>query len=229
MILTEYVIYRGKKKSVKDLSPTSGYKVDVQCPECKKIRNVHYSSICRAGHTMCQSCSARNKMGKILDIGSKYNRLTILKPSTKTGYSVCECECGTIKEIDNYQITTGGTKSCGCLLTEHIKSVTQNPIGEDHWNWKGGITCERNSIMSQIEYKQWREDVFERDKYTCQKCNRVGRNLHAHHIHSFSKYPELRLEVDNGITLCQACHKEFHKINGFDTDQNQLDEFLNEI
>ena len=30
--------------------------------------------------------------------------------------------------------------------------------------------------------------------------------IEAHHILSFTKYPELRYQVNNGITLCQAHH-----------------------
>jgi len=61
------------------------------------------------------------------------------------------------------------------------------------------------------EYKQWRSEVFKRDKYICQHCKRNGGLIQAHHIKSFSKYKELRFEVSNGITLCEECHKEEHK------------------
>lgn len=59
-------------------------------------------------------------------------------------------------------------------------------------------------------YKQWRASVFERDKYTCQKCGQVGGVLNAHHIKEHSEYFELRLSVGNGITYCESCHKEEH-------------------
>lgn len=64
------------------------------------------------------------------------------------------------------------------------------------------------------DYKKWRIDVFNRDFFTCQCCGQVGGILNAHHIKEFSKYPELRFKVDNGITLCKSCHKEIHKKKG---------------
>ncbi len=58
------------------------------------------------------------------------------------------------------------------------------------------------------KYKNWRLSVFERDGYTCQDCRITGIYLEAHHIKSWSKYPELRYKVSNGLTLCLDCHKK---------------------
>lgn len=65
-----------------------------------------------------------------------------------------------------------------------------------------------------VDYKRWRKVVFVRDKYTCRRCFKKGGKLHSHHIVSFSDYPEFRFDSDNGITLCEKCHKEFHKLYG---------------
>lgn len=74
--------------------------------------------------------------------------------------------------------------------------------------WKGGISPINKRIRRSLEYLEWRESVFKRDNWTCQNCNaRDGRELHPHHIKSFSKYPELRFELSNGLTLCIGCHK----------------------
>ena len=69
-----------------------------------------------------------------------------------------------------------------------------------------------------IEYKQWRQAVFERDDYTCQDCgdhNYKGRKqtlrLHPHHEKPFATYPESRYDISNGVTLCTKCHRKRHK------------------
>nr|WP_246593661.1 HNH endonuclease [Evansella tamaricis] len=61
------------------------------------------------------------------------------------------------------------------------------------------------------KYKEWRNSVFVRDDYTCQKCGKRGGDLNAHHIKPFSTHINLRFEVSNGLTLCSKCHKHVHK------------------
>lgn len=58
------------------------------------------------------------------------------------------------------------------------------------------------------EYRLWRISVIRRDK-VCQCCGSHKRRQ-AHHIEDGSHNPELRFEVDNGITLCWGCHSQFH-------------------
>ncbi len=81
--------------------------------------------------------------------------------------------------------------------------------GEKSNLWKGGISAitrkERTNFMDTLEYKDWRRKVFERDNYTCQICGIRGGNLRANHIKKYADYPELRLTVDNGITICRNC------------------------
>lgn len=64
------------------------------------------------------------------------------------------------------------------------------------------------------KYYNWRIKVLERDHYKCQHCSSKN-NLHAHHIKRFVDYPELRFDINNGLTLCKSCHIEIHKNNGF--------------
>jgi len=103
-----------------------------------------------------------------------------------------------------------------------IRKMAEDRMGEKHWNWKGGITA-RTRDLEKREWRIWRKQVFERDNYTCQKCNTVGWELHPHHIQNYSQYPELRYVVDNGVTLCKDCHYDFHSLFG------QINNCLNQI
>jgi hypothetical protein len=79
--------------------------------------------------------------------------------------------------------------------------------GNKHPNWKGGITSLNKSIRNSPEYEQWRQEVFQRDNFTCQKCGHRGGELQADHIKPFFCFSELRLDINNGRTLCKKCHR----------------------
>jgi len=110
---------------------------------------------------------------------------------------------------------------------EHRKKMSEIRRGERGSNWQGGITKENRKIRSGIEFRLWRESVFARDNWICQKCKVKGGILHPHHIKNFFQYPELRFAIDNGITFCKDCHEKFHKIYGYENNTpEQLEEFL---
>jgi len=77
--------------------------------------------------------------------------------------------------------------------------------GKKNPNWKGGIQQIKRP-RDTTRYKTWRLKVFQRDKYTCQKCGQVGGKLEAHHIKSWKQFPKLRFKIKNGKTLCFKCH-----------------------
>ena len=58
------------------------------------------------------------------------------------------------------------------------------------------------------EYRAWRTAVFVRDDFTCRSCGLRGGALNADHIKPFATHPELRLDLDNGRTLCVPCHRQ---------------------
>lgn len=102
-------------------------------------------------------------------------------------------------------------------ISKSLTGRSTGRIGEKCNFWKGGKTSDYKQIKNSIKYKNWRRAVFERDNYTCQKCGAkngkgVGKTiiLHPHHIKEFAKYPNLRFETNNGITLCIDCHKKEH-------------------
>jgi len=91
--------------------------------------------------------------------------------------------------------------------------------GSANANWEGGKTADNKRIRNSFEYRLWREAVFTRDNYTCIWCgarngNGVSVILHADHIKPFAYFPELRLALDNGRTLCKSCHSTTDSYQG---------------
>lgn len=90
--------------------------------------------------------------------GEKYGRYTIIKEVEKRNgkrYILCECTCGTLKEVNLYSLRNGSTKSCGCLLREtkkHLKTHGQ-------WNkpiygvWRGMI--QRCTNPNNFQFKNY--------------------------------------------------------------------------
>ena len=60
------------------------------------------------------------------------------------------------------------------------------------------------------QYHEWRMACLDRDNWKCQHCDKT-KELNIHHKKAYKDYKELRLDVDNGITLCQLCHIREHK------------------
>jgi len=88
------------------------------------------------------------------------------------------------------------------------RKMSQSARGSLAPNWKGGISRANLIIRGSLDYRLWREAVFQRDNWTCQKCGNRGGDLEAHHIKPFAYFPDLRFEVSNGQTLCRKCHQE---------------------
>ena len=99
-------------------------------------------------------------------------------------------------------------------LPKRFKKSKKNQQSKRSWEkqvfagWKD--TPEQAAFRRSPEYQQWRIIVLERDKYTCQHCEQTGGRLVVHHVKTFKMNPELRLEPDNGIVLCNNCHEKLH-------------------
>lgn len=94
-------------------------------------------------------------------------------------------------------------------MPKHCRACSEKyRSGPNNANWKGGITPENKQARASAAYAEWRTSVFTRDKYTCVWCGQRGGKLHADHIKPFSTHHHLRFDVNNGRTLCVACHKK---------------------
>ena len=102
---------------------------------------------------------------------------------------------------------------------ERVRQSLLGRVGELARNWQGGKTDIQIIVRYSKRMREWRDAIFQRDDYTCQQCGAKCGNgktvkLNAHHIKSFSKYPELRFELSNGITLCEDCHRKSKDYGG---------------
>lgn len=103
----------------------------------------------------------------------------------------------------------------------------ESMLGENHPNWKPDREDdERLRRREFAEYYDWRRNVFQRDDFTCQLCENKGVTLVTHHLNSWNWAKDQRLDLDNGITLCEDCHLDFHKTYGFgDNTKEQFEEY----
>lgn len=111
---------------------------------------------------------------------------------------LCQClYCGNLFETYISKVSSGHTKSCGCL--------------KKYW---GQTKCVRrsldengNSVSGKINL--WRKTILNRDSYECQICCDDFR-LTTHHLNSWNWAINERFDINNGITLCLKCHLDFH-------------------
>ena len=67
-----------------------------------------------------------------------------------------------------------------------------------------------NMTISQVKWYllRWSQAVRNRDKNICQNCG--DKAVNSHHIIHKKTYPQLMLNINNGISLCKKCHDECH-------------------
>lgn len=100
--------------------------------------------------------------------------------------------------------------------------------GENNPLWNPNITDDERIIKRHyLEYEHFIKDVLKRDNYICQITGQVGQKLNVHHLNGYNWDKENRTNVDNGITLSEKIHHEFHDIYGYGNNtKTQFIEFI---
>lgn len=128
------------------------------------------------------------------------------------------------KEIDiyerDYKLRDNHYCNKECASKHHGELFS----GEKHPRWNFDLTENERLIGRKVEgYNKWRNDVFDRDCYTCVVSGKCGGKLNVHHLYSYDTYEEFRMELWNGVTLSEDIHKEFHSKYGY--GNNTLEQF----
>ena len=160
-----------------------------------------------------------NKAVNRIILECKYCGLEWFDYPSRINRVYCSKRC---KALHSNNLFKKGNAMClGRKLTEEHKqkiavahkgksrpNISRSKLGSKNPNWKGGTSPASKIIRRSRPFIEWRNQVFERDDYTCRECGSRGGELHPHHIKSFALYPELRFDLNNGVTLCDPCHRK---------------------
>lgn len=87
-------------------------------------------------------------------------------------------------------------------------NALNKPRGKDHPRWiKDRTKIKRQKERGGTLHHQWSRNVKERDDYRCRLSSKeCSGKIISHHIRSWKDYPNLRYDINNGITLCHFHH-----------------------
>lgn len=165
--------------------------IDVICPVCKSETYRYPSQIAR-GYIYCSKKCWYSVLGE----KQKQNPLQIEHLKR-------------IRGLRDYSDPVARKNHSDAAKKARREGKMKPRYGADSNLWRGGIATLQNIQRQTPEYKAWRTAVYTRDGFACILCDRT-KNLHAHHIKSFSKFPDLRTVIDNGVTVCRGCHSNIH-------------------
>ena len=169
----------------------------------------------------------RNKWRKLtVPRGTKIEVKVEDLPKGSMAKIICDCDnCGKIMETSysNYtKYNHDGKYYCQQCASKIFNS------GENCNLWNPNLTDEEREIKRHYpEYNEFVKKVLARDNYTCQCCGKYGKSFEVHHLDGYDWCVDKRTDETNGITLCKACHKNFHSIYGFgDNTKEQFEEWI---
>jgi 5-methylcytosine-specific restriction endonuclease McrA len=173
----------------------------------REYRQKHLEEIRRQDRVRC---AKRRETEEYKDYHKNYSFEHNKTEQTQDPHFIICPECGEVRRYAIGRILTHLTN--GMCRKCYYKSLK----GKEPWN-KGMRTrpiAERPYRESRwgVDYAEWHNECLRRDWYHCQICESKER-LEVHHVKAYKDYPQERLNLDNGITLCKKCHLEVHNLN----------------
>lgn len=104
---------------------------------------------------------------------------------------------------------------------------SQRGVNHPRFNFSLSLTERLNDRQyNKTLIEKWRKEIFLKDNYICKVCGDKGK-LNAHHLNGYHWYVSGRYDVSNGVTLCESCHKDFHKKYGYKNNtKEQFEDYL---
>jgi hypothetical protein len=151
-------------------------KVQHECKQCGIHFEIFPSQIRKGGGIFCSRRCHNIMRGKEDRLSGKiFGRLVVIKKITRKwpGRSswLCKCECGKEKDIVASSLTSGRTKSCGCLLISTPWKGYQN-ISGDYWN-----RLKKSAKLRNIEFSISMEYAWTIYIRQNKKCSLTGRDI----------------------------------------------------
>ena len=177
--------------------------------------------------------SRKNKPNKNLpnykldiNIGYNYELLTVI--GIKDNKLICQCKCGTIKELHSSRIRNKQIKSCGCL--NHRKGI-YSPNCKSYGSIPYSVytKCKINSSDRNIEFNITIEDLDSQYKIQNGKCAISGIDIGFHNCRQKSKILSTasldRIDSSKPYTKdnIQWVHKQIQQMKW----TSKQDEFIN--
>lgn len=124
-----------------------------------------------------------------------------------------QCDCCNKKYQIKYQDYDRQNHNGKIYCNKCANTILFTGSNSPRWN-DNILQEERINKRKTTEDTLWKKKIFARDNYTCQKCGQ-RKHLTAHHLNSYNWCEEERYSIENGICLCEDCHKNFHSIYGY--------------
>jgi len=150
--------------------------------ECQMCGNKHRPN--RSWKIYCDDCYKDNEI--------EIRRIAQEKRGRKSKYWQFVADCGKMKPWDVV---------IECIVCKELFIIHEKKVTREH-------TCPKcKKLKRGAEYQEWVKTVLARDNYVCLECG-SDEQIQAHHILSWRSFPDLRMDVTNGKTLCYKCHKK---------------------
>jgi 5-methylcytosine-specific restriction endonuclease McrA len=148
-------------------------------------------------------------------------------PSRSNETRFCSMECLYDGDTHESSVPSKKCRYCGsqfqsyedvfCSRDCYGEWLSENNIGSEHPNWKGGSEKYRGEKWDSV-----RSEVLERDSHSCTECGlgqeehikKYGQELHVHHKTPFREFDSVEKanRMGNLETLCSSCHKKKEKL-----------------